>query len=129
MCIVDNILTVYFIAATRQRYPKPLTDIDLACVGNLVQVTDPLVPNQPSENLRCDEEERVSLLDGVNRSPVRYAGSVGARARDRDAYDLVRVHALSARGGEWEVVGFEDRTELLDGEEGLDIAIGCGLLA
>lgn len=108
MCIVDNILTVYFIAATRQRDPKPLTDIDFACVGNLVQVTDPLVSNQPSEYLRCDEEEHVSLLDGVNRSPVRYAGSVGARARDRDAYDLVRVHALSGWGGEWEVVGFED---------------------
>lgn len=40
-------------------------------------------------------------------------------------YDLVRVYALSALGGEWEVVGFEDRTELLDSEESFDIAVGC----
>lgn len=129
MRIVDNISTVHFIAATRQRDPHPLTDIDLVRVGNPVHLADPLETNQPSEQLGRDGGERVPLLDDVNRNTCRRdAGSVRAGARDRHAYDLVRVHALSSRGGEWEVVGFEDRAEALHGEEGLDGGVRCGVL-
>jgi hypothetical protein len=94
MCVVNNILTVQFITATRQRDPKLLTDFDFVRVRDFVNLTDLLVRNETTENLSCDEREYVVFLDGVFDVPVRDTGSIGARAMDWDTYDLIRVHAL-----------------------------------
>lgn len=126
---MNNILTVQFITATRQRDPKLLTDFDFVWVRDFVNLTNLLIRNETTKNLSCDERECVVFPDSVFDVPVRDTGSVGARTMDWDTYDLVRVHALVTCGVEWEIVSSEDRTEVLDGEKGLDIAQRCCVLA
>lgn len=119
---MDNILTVHFVAATRQRYPQLLTRFDNVDVLDPVHFPDPLVLNQSTEHGRRDFIRRVAFLDGVYRDTVRDSGAVEAGTGDGDSDSLVRAHGIVTSGGEREVVCGQDRPEMLDGEEGSDVA-------
>lgn len=71
--------------------------------------------------------ETVVRDDGVHRVAVGDSGAVTAEAGEGDFQDLGGGEGLGLWGGDWEVVGGEERPEVFDLEEFKDGRDGGGV--